>query len=107
MKLITRWFITAIAVAVAAVTYAYTSGLIGSPEEETPVISFEKDDTDNTLTILTADPNLNWDDIEVLGIANKPSGTIEAGDQITDCSGEISLIWMPSNSLYGTWTYID
>lgn len=58
----------AITVAIAATVYVYVSGMMGTENEITPVITFQKQDTAlvNTLTVISADPgDLAWADLQI------------------------------------------
>jgi len=78
--------------------------------EVTPEISFTKDEEENYLIVVKADPiDLNWSDIENVGegSCNFPTGIIQAGDQITDCFGEITLRWIPANTLLAIFEFSE
>ena len=95
----------AIVVAVAAVAFTYFGGII-TVREETPIIVFDQNNMDDTLTVINADHFLDWDDVDVIGTANPPlSGTIEAGDEITGCAGTVQLIWEPTNTILSTYNF--
>ncbi len=75
-----------------------------SATELPAIITFLK--RDDTLIVAYAQKNLGWENIDPLDSSCiLPSGEIKAGDKITDCSGEIMLRWIPSNSLLGTWNF--
>jgi FlaG/FlaF family flagellin (archaellin) len=95
----------AIVVAIAAVAFTYFGGVI-TVDKETPIIVFEQNDTEDTLTVLNADHFLDWDKVDAIGIASLPSGTIDAGDKITGCAGNVQLIWEPTNTILSTYTFI-
>jgi hypothetical protein len=43
---------------------------------------------------------LSWEDVEIFkGSATLPEGTIEINDVITDCNGELVLVWKPTASV--------
>ena len=111
----------AITVAIAATVYVYVSGMMGTENEATPVITFQQQDTalTNTLTIISADPgDLVWADLQV-----KINGTdaadpadysvsggtqVEAGNVITFVgvgNYTVAISHTPSNTLVGTWDY--
>lgn len=76
-------------IGIAATTYVYVSGMIGSPPELTPTITFIYTDqsTTNTLTVVAADPTtVTWADLQLLvnGTVHDHnlSGTVTAGDMI-------------------------
>jgi flagellin-like protein len=110
----------AITVAMAAVAYAYFTGMIGGQKTQTPVISFTKSDSDKTLTVSTADVGLNWNDINItftnatgFGYLEK-IGVISAGDTINVLSqplkGEVTVAFrhVPTNTQLGDpYTFQD
>ena len=75
-----------------------------------PIITFMKNG--DTLIVISASSissttgDLDWSNIDV-GDSQCiiPSGTIHAGDVITNCSGVITLRWIPSNTLIGYWNF--
>ena len=79
-------------------------------EEDTPDISFFADDDDKTVTIAAADPsNISWSDIEIIGNCDT-SGLgvyVAAGEKITECYGDITLRWVPTNTLLAVFTFLE
>jgi len=78
----------AITIAMAAVAYAYFTGMIGSEDEIVPVISFIPSEADNKLTVATSDIDANWNDINIT-FSNETTfdflaknGIVTAGDVI-------------------------
>ena len=107
----------AITVAMAAVAYAYFTGMIGEQKTEAPVIDFVKSDTEKTITISTADIDANWNDINIT-FTNVTSydyltktGAVTAGDKIDliidqNLRGKVTITFThkPTNSLLGAYT---
>ena len=105
----------AITVAIAATVYVYVSGMIGGTKNATPNIALSVDTANHRLTVATADLNIKWTDItSIVTPANctvtLPTGTyITAGEYITLAYGtnhgpiQITLRYIPTNSLLGTW----
>ena len=101
--------------AIAATVYVYVSGMVGEPDIEVlPNLFFIKDDIANTLTAANVEPaTLRWNEIEITADSGGSFNTdglldnsyIKAGDQITDCSGTITIIHKPTNSILGVWTF--
>jgi hypothetical protein len=82
----------------------------GDSSQETPSIQFVKDNLADKLTIASAQPSdLLWSDFVISGTCDSSGlGTyVVAGDQITGCSGTISLRYIPTNTLLGTWDFAD
>jgi flagellin-like protein len=107
----------AITIAMAAVAYAYFTGMIGGQKPATPVISFTPSASEKVIRVASADVNINWIDINITvtnatGHAHivKP-GIVSAGDTIdllTDqlLRGKVTVTFMhvPTNSLLGSYT---
>jgi hypothetical protein len=71
-----------------------------------PTIKLSKDENDKTLTVSAADPfNLEWSNFEVMGNATIPSGTVDVGDVITNCSGAVKLVYKPCDTIIGSWDF--
>ncbi|MBE3120947.1 MAG: type IV pilin N-terminal domain-containing protein [Thermoplasmata archaeon] len=108
----------AITIAMAAVAYAYFTGMIGGGEKVTPVISFTPNVSEKTIQVASADVDANWNDINIT-ITNATTfthlvktGVLNAGDTI-DLRGypnpllgtvTVTFIHVPTNSLLGTYT---
>jgi FlaG/FlaF family flagellin (archaellin) len=106
----------AITVAIAATVYVYVSGMIGGTTEKTPSISFTKSDADNTLTVVTADTGILWENMEVFDngtwveastLNGGASADISAGDTLSPLLGDqtVRIRWMPTNTLIGEWVF--
>jgi hypothetical protein len=87
--------------------YYYSSGTIEQTEERTPDIAFQKNDEDNSLMVINVEGDLNWNELEQVGSGscNIPTGTIIAGDKITDCQGEIIIRHIETNTLIVYWEF--
>jgi flagellin-like protein len=124
----------AITVAIAATVYVYVSGMIGGAKGQVANIACITDSSTNRITITSAGANIQWRDIVVvpdntsvnwrvydpshnpLDAAKSTSGAtaeIEAGDYIEFdfnanpwMSGNVrvSLRFVPTNTLLGSWT---
>jgi len=82
-------------IVVSALTYFYVSGFVSTPPLETvPSIGFIADTDEYTLTVTYTDQYVIWDDLNIIG-----SGVVNAGDKITGCNGEISIVHMPTNAM--------
>lgn len=106
----------AITVAMAAVAYAYFSGMIGEQNKAPPAVSFTPSASDKTITVATADVDTNWNDINI-SITNATSfsfitktGLVTAGDTInlqTDqiLRGTVTVMFrhVPTNSVLGSY----
>jgi len=95
-------------VAIAATVYVYVSGMMGpSSIGDTPSVYFSADYSENTLTVMSAESNLEWDDFSIAGTCNTSGfGTyVTFGDMITNCSGQIIIIYEPTGGIMGTWTF--
>ena len=85
----------AIAVVLATVVFVLVNNLSGQPES-TPRIDFQKD-TDS-LMVVQADA-ADWTDVEVNGCTAPEEGPVTAGDVLTDCTGSVTVVYVPSNAL--------
>ena len=70
----------------------------------TPKISFLKEENFILVNGSIDDCNLSkdeliWENISIEGEAIKPYGIIEKGDIISNCSGNIKIIWIPENHI--------
>jgi FlaG/FlaF family flagellin (archaellin) len=107
----------AITIAMAAVAYAYFTGMIGGGEKVAPVISFTPNASEKTIQVASADVNANWNDINIT-ITNTTAfthlvktGVVNAGDTIylptqQPLKGTVTVTFMhvPTNTLLGTYT---
>jgi FlaG/FlaF family flagellin (archaellin) len=107
----------AITVAMAAVAYAYFTGMIGEQKMAAPAIDFVKSDSEKTVTISTADVDTNWKDINItfnnatdFRYITK-NGLVNAGDIIDfrsdqNLTGTVTITFthIPSNSLLASYT---
>ena len=111
----------AITIAMAAVAYAYFTGMIGESKTETPVISFTPSLADKTIKVVSADANINWNDINIT-FTNATSydylekiGLVSAGDTIyleTDqtLTGTVTVSFRhnPTNTQMGdSYTFLN
>ena len=95
-------------IAIAATVYVYVSGMLGpSPIGDTPSVYFLSSYIDNTLTVMSTESNLEWDDFSIVGTCNTSGlGTyVTFGDMITNCSGQIIISYEPTGGTMGTWTF--
>jgi flagellin-like protein len=104
----------AITIAMAAVAYAYFSGMMSGEEEIVPVITFAPSEAENKLTVTTSDIDTNWNDINITftnGTNNdylEKTGLISAGDvidldndQILTGTVTVTFRHDPSNTVLG------
>lgn len=96
-----------LSIIIAALVYYYVSGFIEPPEEEIPSISFACDFNTRTITVTQADTGVLWSDLEITGDCNTSglSTYITAGDQITECYGQIRIVHIPSNALLASTNF--
>ncbi len=100
----------AITVVLAAVVFVLVSN-IGGDSENTPTISFAKNEGANTLTVVSAQ-TATWENIVAGGTCTTNeatlTSTVEAGDAITVSSTTactLTLTYTPSNALLGSWDF--
>ena len=65
------------------------------------------DKSTRTLTVQKLyDADIKWEDHEICsGSATLPSGVVKKGDTVTNCSGNIALRHVPSNTLLGGFNF--
>jgi len=109
----------AITIAMAAVAYAYFTGMIGGGEELTPVISFTPDASEKTIRVASADVDAIWNDISITFTnatgynQTTRTGVVNAGDTIylsaQPLLGKVTVTFMhiPTNTLLGSYTIED
>jgi len=73
----------------------------------TPDIQFKMDDDENTLLVIKTESDVFWSDFEITGSCDTSNlGTyVELLDKITDCSGTITITYIPSSEVIGSWTF--
>jgi hypothetical protein len=78
------------------------------PKEEAPAINFEQDEKNHKLIVTYVSTVIKWSDIRIEGQCNISGLTtyVVEGDELTECSGQITLIYKPTDMVYGTWTFI-
>ena len=115
----------AVAIAMAAVGYAYMTGLIGGQNlEEAPIIDFTADYNENTLLLTYKDTDFNWEDIYIVASQGSPTETIQdetgpltgaasvgekiyLNDEITAFTGTVivTITHRPSDTMMGDFTF--
>lgn len=55
----------AVTIAMAAVAYAYFTGMIGSNQEETPLITFQLSESEGRIEVIGTEPNIFWDEFSL------------------------------------------
>ena len=68
-------------------------------------IQFEKDAEKNTLSVSDINFNTDWSLISKNGNAVLPYGSIDKGDVITNCFGNVELYY--SNTYIGSWNFVN
>jgi FlaG/FlaF family flagellin (archaellin) len=107
----------AITVAMAAVAYAYFTGMIGGQKPATPVISFTPSASEKTISVSSADIDTKWKDINITftNATNHAflvkTGSVNGGDTINLLTDQplrgtvtITFTHVPTNALLGTYT---
>lgn len=71
-----------------------------------PMIGWLAKTRSGYITVTYAPYGLDWSDVDIGdSYCTLPSGPIMSGDAITNCQGVVSIRWIPSNSLLGTWDF--
>ena len=111
----------AITVAIAATVYVYVSGMMGGAAEKAPTITFTKDESENTLTVVQADVGIAWGDLNMTATNDTgyyydtgfgSTALVTAGDTIsfnTNIGDDITIrfAYTPTNALIGTYKLND
>lgn len=73
----------------------------------TPTINFKKNNAQGTLTVEFTTSEVYWYDLSVIGSYETKPGMkqVEPGDQITGCSGTITVRYTPTDVFVGSWTF--
>jgi len=70
----------------------------------TPLIEFDVDSANSSLIVSRINQtDIYWSDFEIIGNATTPSGKIDVGDTITNCTGNILIRHISSNTFQGVW----
>jgi hypothetical protein len=76
---------------------------------QTPVIGFQQDETNNTLTVTsTSSADILWNDISEIGAGSCdpfPEGNVTTGDMITNCTGIIVFQYLPTYEILGVFEF--
>ena len=82
-------------------------GYIGASPEPTPEIHFEITEMEKLAVTYTDQSNVLWTDIAINGLCDRSEldEYISVGDQITNCTGSIEMLYIPTNILLGYWTF--
>ena len=75
---------------------------------QTPTIEFHQDPGNATLQVLYADADILWSDISEVGDGScdpLPEGNVTAGDMITNCTGIIVLLYLPTYEVLGAFEF--
>ena len=79
-----------------------------APKEKSKLPAFfVMDKNARTLTVQKIyENNMNWEDHEICsGDATLPPGDVKEGDVITNCSGNVALRHVPTNTLLGAYNF--
>jgi len=91
--------------------YVFTKvGYIDNPLEiETPDIDFRLDDENNILVVEYVSTEVFWKDINISGEHDDSSlgKKVQVGDQILECRGTISIYYLPTGVLLGSFSFSE
>jgi len=90
----------AITVALAAAVFVAVQHF-GQSGPQTPVVSFGAAGAGG-YTVIKAPNGLDWADFNVQGCSTLPTGSFEAGDTMTGCTGSVVVAYKPTNAV--VWT---
>ncbi len=75
---------------------------------QTPVIDFQQDLGNDTLTVTYASADILWSDLSEIGAGSCdpfPTGNVTAGEMITNCTGIIVLQYLPTFEILGVFEF--
>ncbi len=81
----------------------------GQRPPQTPVIGFQQDEMNNTLTVsYTSAGDILWNDLSEIGAGSCdpfPEGNVTTGDMISNCTGIIVLQYLPTYEILGVYEF--
>jgi len=86
-----------------------TVAIIDSGDQGTPLIQFVSFDVRRKILITSAETGIQWDSVLIVGDCNTDhlGDYVTVGDEITQCSGTITISYLPTNTLLYTHTFIN
>jgi flagellin-like protein len=96
----------AITVVLAATVFVLVSDIGNNTTGSAPELSFREDQEADTLTVIKAESGLTWASFTVSGCtAPADAESVDAGDQLTACSGRVTVSHDASNTLVYEGTF--
>lgn len=95
----------AITVVLAATVFVLVADISQDTSKPAPQIAWNEDQTADTLTVQQAPTGHTWTEFAVTGCTGTPTGTLDAGDVVTGCAGNVSIRHNPTNSLVYSGTF--
>lgn len=92
-------------VAITVVLAATVFVLVSDIQTNSPAARIVFDQSPGNLTVVSADLGLVWADFEIVNCDTTPVGTVDAGDKISGCDGDVVIRHKPSNSLVYQGTF--
>ncbi len=97
-------------VLIPAATYIYVSGLqptLPKTYMMSPTVVFSQNIAQDALTVEFVSDEVYWYELYVIGTYETKPGMklVEEGDQITGCSGTLTIRYTPSDAVVGSWTF--
>lgn len=91
----------AITVVLASTVFVLLTDISGNVAKPAPSLGLSADDADDSIMVSSVSRNdLTWGEFSVTGCsAPNDNDTVRAGDKLTGCSGEVTIIHEPSNVL--------
>jgi hypothetical protein len=103
----TSWAIKLLRWVKIGILLGYITPTSNPPQQ--PIIVFEQDNENKTLTVTSVIPNtVLWSDIDEIGSGScdpLPSGNVTVGAKITNCAGIIVLRYIPLNEILGVFEF--
>lgn len=87
----------AITVVLAAIVFVLVSELSANQTDSAPRLGFQANAT--ALMVVNAPLGLDWSEFTIAGCGGIPTGSVDAGDEITGCVERVTITHKPSNSV--------
>lgn len=87
----------AITVVLATTVFVLVNSISEQQGEIPPSIAWRAEG--GNVTVISGPTGLDWSDFEVVGCSTMPTGSLDAGDAVSGCSGHVTIRHKPSNSL--------
>lgn len=90
----------AITVVLAATVFVLVADIGSHTPNATITMAWSQDNADKSLMVSSVEVGHKWNEFQVNG-CTRPDGneTVDPGDKLTACSGDVTVVYLPGNSL--------